>query len=155
MGKRKIKGMAVTFETDRIGNKIDRKAMEKALKKCMATNPTLINDFKQDEIIGGVDRVVVTNEGVEIEAELFENNVQSDQSWDLINKGIIKGLGIGGIVRASKYRYGINEITDFDVWSFAICKNPIHKSCIITKNTDEFKTGILELENHHKIVIGL
>ena len=153
---RKFKGMAATFAIDLHRDKIDRKAMEKALAKYMQ-NAVLTRNFDPTKPIGVITDAVITDHGVDI-----QGTIQDDKTWDLIKGGIVNGIGIGGMVKDHEIKRDSDklykEIKDFDLHTISIVDVPVHKSQIIMDIEEDgklIKVEKLELENHHKVVEDL
>jgi HK97 family phage prohead protease len=93
--KRVIRGIASTPTTDRVGDIVEPKGAQYKLPM------PLLWQHRSDEPIGHVIKVDVTDEGIEIEAQVQRYDEPGelknllDKAWGMIKTELVKGLSIG------------------------------------------------------------
>jgi HK97 family phage major capsid protein/HK97 family phage prohead protease len=93
--KRIIRGIASTPKTDRVGDIVESKGAQYTLPM------PLLWQHRSDEPIGHVIKVDVTDDGIEIEAQVQRYDEPGelknllDKAWGMIKTELVKGLSIG------------------------------------------------------------
>lgn len=88
-GKRTIRGIASLPTVDRVGDVVDPRGGSWSLPL------PLLWQHKHDTPIGWVREATATAQGVTIVAELAEGIEQADQTWKMIESGLVDSFSIG------------------------------------------------------------
>jgi len=96
-----ITGLASTVQTDRVGDIIKSEAWSNGGLDNYNKNPIILFNHNYNEPIGKAIKLSVTEQGLEITAEI--SKVTSNSAYDLIVGGVLKTFSVGFIVKDAEY----------------------------------------------------
>lgn len=131
-GRIRIKGFASTPQIDRYDDIVNPAAFANAMSQYM-TNPVILLGHNPDKVLGKVIEYNLSNEGLEITAEL-SNDI--DNTFHNIMEKNLRGFSIGFICKAANYREDgnrdIREITELDLVEISVVSTPANPSSLFT-----------------------
>jgi HK97 family phage major capsid protein/HK97 family phage prohead protease len=107
-----ITGIATTPSTDRYGEIVEPKGA------VMKLPLPLLWQHAHDDPIGQVTKAKITDDGIEIEAEVMLGSIQRiDAYWTMIKAGLVRGLSIGFRVLDDGIRF-VDDTLVFTKWEW-------------------------------------
>lgn len=95
-GQRLIRGWASTSSEDRDGEVVSPKAIEESLTR-FKNNPVILRDHDMRRPVGKMVSGETSDTGFFISAEIAKGTTDADETWALVEQGILKAFSIGFI----------------------------------------------------------
>ncbi|MEM4166597.1 MAG: HK97 family phage prohead protease [Candidatus Bilamarchaeaceae archaeon] len=130
-----ISGIANSAVVDRVGDFIEPSAWN---VENYRKNPVILFNHNQDAIIGRALKIEITENGLEIEAEIGNPDVaeltqlQKDIR-SLISQGVLRAFSVGFIPITSEKDGEINRITSAELYEISIVSVPCNADSVVTE----------------------
>ena len=122
-----VRGVASTFNRDRVGDTVTRAALERAVERYLR-NPIMLYGHSYDRPAGLVTRAEVRDDGLHIEAKLPKPaDPENLTRWALVRDKVMRGLSIGG----AWTRDAMKRLVEIDLREISIAAVPVNADTLL------------------------
>lgn len=137
-----ISGIASTWNLDRGGDIVDRKAFDGFLKS--KKMPKMLWQHNPDEVIGVWTEASADDDGLKMKGRIIKELSRGREAHILLREKAIEGLSIGYRTKDAKYEGDTRRILDLELWETSLVTFPMNVEARVTDVKQI--TGVREVE---------